>query len=317
MKVGEKINFSYTGTPQEFIVPVDGIYKLEVWGGQGGDTYWNSLLLGGRGGYASGYINLAKGTNLHIYVGGQGQRCITKSRSGGGFNGGGGAYYHQSGNTTNAFVGGGGGATDIRINLDSLNHRVIVAGGGGGSGYDYDGTTSYGGGTSGGSSDAGSWDRLGNGGTQTAGGSTTYSSSATSGTFGAGGYGTGTWVAGGGGGWYGGSACYCGNAGGGSGYVLTETSYKPSGYALTSEHYLTDTQLIGGNQSMPSTTGGTQTGQVGNGFARITLIESFASLNARCKVDGVFKNINSMKVKVNGVWKEVTQVKSKIDGVWK
>lgn len=317
MKVGEKIEFSYTGNPQEFIVPVNGIYKLECWGAQGGDTYWNKVLTGGKGGYASGHIHLTKGVNLHIYVGGRGGRCTTMAQDGGGFNGGGNAFYHNSGNTSSAFVGGGGGATDIRINLSSLNHRVIVAGGGGGSGYDYDGTTSYGGGANG-SNGSGSSDRGSCGGTQTQGGATTKSTHATSGTFGAGGYGTNTWVAGGGGGWYGGSACYCGNAGGGSGYVLTETSHKPNEYALTSDYWMTNTELLAGNISIPKYDGiGTQKGNSGNGFARITLIESFNTVDIKCSINGQVKEAESVSVKVNNNWNEVESIFVKIGNEWK
>jgi len=59
-----------------------------------------------------------------------------------------------------------------------------------------------------------------------------------------------------GGGWYGGCASIIGgnintehasvNGGGGSGYVLTESSYKPSGYNPSSKYYFTKTLLHGG-----------------------------------------------------------------------
>lgn len=64
-----------------------------------------------------------------------------------------------------------------------------------------------------------------------------------------------------------------GGGGGGSGYVLTSSSYKPSGYALGSEYYLTNAQTIAGNQSFPAPGGGNETGHSGNGYARITLVE--------------------------------------------
>ncbi|MBQ8037297.1 MAG: fimbrillin family protein, partial [Proteobacteria bacterium] len=61
---------------------------------------------------------------------------------------------------------------------------------------------------------------------------------------------------------------------GGSGYVNTSASTKPAGYALTSaDYFLTSPKLIGGNSSMPSTSGATETGHQGNGYARITLMD--------------------------------------------
>lgn len=80
---------------------------------------------------------------------------------------------------------------------------------------------------------------------------------------------------GGGGGWFGGASgeVWGAGGGGGSGYVLTSSSYKPSGYALGSEYYLTNAQTIAGNQSFPAPGGGNETGHSGNGYARITLVE--------------------------------------------
>lgn len=59
-----------------------------------------------------------------------------------------------------------------------------------------------------------------------------------------------------GGGWFGGYAGLAGSetgtgGGGGSGYVLTEASYKPEGYLLGEEFYLTDTYLGGGDAFEP------------------------------------------------------------------
>ena len=62
---------------------------------------------------------------------------------------------------------------------------------------------------------------------------------------------------------------------GGSGYVYTSStaSSYPSGCLLNSSYYLSNAQTIAGNTSMPSTSGGTETGHSGNGYARITLVE--------------------------------------------
>ena len=80
----------------------------------------------------------------------------------------------------------------------------------------------------------------------------------------------------GGGGWYGGSSSPSHNGGaGGSGYVYTSStaSSYPSGCLLNSSYYLSNAATYAGNTSFPSTSGGTETGHSGNGYARITLIE--------------------------------------------
>ena len=38
-------DFSYTGNYQEYVVPKDGIYKIQLWGAQGGN--YDSTLFGG------------------------------------------------------------------------------------------------------------------------------------------------------------------------------------------------------------------------------------------------------------------------------
>ena len=67
-------------------------------------------------------------TNYYAYVGGMG-KSNKPGNSEGGFNRGG-----YSGEETltgkDDGAGGGGGATDLRINYDSINNRIIVAGGG-------------------------------------------------------------------------------------------------------------------------------------------------------------------------------------------
>ena len=138
-------DYDYTGDSQEFIAPVSGIYKVELWGAQGGDS---TNLLGGLGGYVSGNIKLEEIKKLYIYVGGRGvtngnfgqevpenHENLSYDFSEGGYNGGG-----SSGNQS-IYNGSGGGATDIRINngtwnnFNSLKSRIIIAAGGGGSSY--------------------------------------------------------------------------------------------------------------------------------------------------------------------------------------
>ena len=111
-----------TTTGQEYIVPFGqaGWYKIELWGAAGAAS---SSAQGGSGAYTSGIIYLEENTLLFFYVGGKG------SGTNGGANGGG---------AGNGDGRGGGGATDVRLvggawnNTDSLNSRIMVAGGGGG-----------------------------------------------------------------------------------------------------------------------------------------------------------------------------------------
>lgn len=253
-------DFAYNGSVSNYTTMCRGKHTLTVWGAQGGNT-------GGKGGYSTGVVNLNENMNLYIYVGGQGSKGST-----GGFNGGG---------TAGTSGGSGGGATDIRIAGNTLYYRVIVAGGGGGKGQDSCAAGGVGGGTTGGgSASQSSCGTQAGGGTKTAGGakgvySGTYG--ANTGAFGKGGNASdGSYNGGGGGGgWYGGGAGASSNwsngGGGGSGYVYTSSTASscPSGCKLASSVYLTNAETKAGNTSFPSTTGGTETGHSGNGYARI------------------------------------------------
>lgn len=82
----------------------------------------------------------------------------------------------------------------------------------------------------------------------------------------------------GGGGWYGGgksssdsSTSYVNYSGGGSGFVNTaaNASSRPSGYTGLQ---LDSGTTTAGNTSHPSTSGGTETGHSGNGYAKITVL---------------------------------------------
>ena len=132
---------------------------------------------------------------------------------------------------------------------------------------------------------------------------------------------------GGGGGWYGGGTSQSSSSGGdtqggggGSGYVLTASSSKPSGYALGSQYYLTNANTIAGNASMPSVSGGTETGHTGNGYARITVI-SIDSFNGYIKTSSGWKEISDLfvKVSINGtsIWKNADSIKIRDTSIWK
>lgn len=170
---GDSQSFSYTGGMQSFTAPQKGIYKLEVWGAQGGNS-------GGLGGYSYGHVLLEKGAVLYICCGQAGSKTSSTS-----YNGGGGGKSQHFGFTDNyqptPTGGSGGGATHIAtvtgtlssIGSSNLSKILIVAGGGGGH-ADGDGLgTAYGlggtgGGTNGGASTGfSSWKY--SGGTQTSG----------------------------------------------------------------------------------------------------------------------------------------------------
>ena len=281
IQTGDILNCPYSGSMKSVILP-KGQYQLECWGAQGGNGSGNTSQPGGKGGYSKGIITLNKKTNLYLYTGGQGLNGTTYNSNGattaGGFNGGGSATSINS-------RGSGGGGTDIRIAVDSLYARVLVAGGGSGS-NDYTSLAGFaGGGISGktynnqDSSNGGSW--YGGGGSQTQGGAanTSYSNYTTAGSFGQGGnYNSGSntyYGSGGGGGWYGGGGAI-GVGGGGSGYMYTSSSasYYPSGCLLNSSYYLTNATILAGNAAFTSPTGTSETGHAGNGYIRITVIEA-------------------------------------------
>lgn len=60
--------------------------------------------------------------------------------------------------------------------------------------------------------------------------------------------------------------------GGGSGFVCTATSRPSSGYYVDSKYNLTNATTYAGSSSFTSTSGGTETGHSGNGYAKITLV---------------------------------------------
>ncbi len=252
------VDFAYTGDVQEYIVPYTGLYKLEVWGAQGG------VASGGKGGYSVGYKDFKKGTVLYVVCGGEGVGLETSyvyettQYYTGGYNGGGQGwnYGHRSDGGVNGWGASGGGATHIalvsgtiaEIGKDTFDTKgLIVAGGGGGcggtNGWNNDGSDAYaklGGGNGGGLNGAnggGSAYSRGSGATQTSGHA----------------FGSGMpYRSGGGGGYYGGKGGSAAGAGGGSGWIggVSEITYKDVTYT-------------------PSTTQG---GNSGNGKAVISFV---------------------------------------------
>ena len=167
--VKELYNFEYTGTVEQFIVPISGLYKLEAWGAQGGDAPENisgnkkmDYVEGGKGGYSVGNIFLEKGQTIYVVVGGKGKELNNSPRGSvakGGYNGGGDSLADDITNNQ----GSGGGATHFAINSnlgelknysENQDDILLVAGGGGGS-YNsssiyYYSSGGYGGGENGG-----------------------------------------------------------------------------------------------------------------------------------------------------------------------
>ena len=302
-------NFSYTGACENFTISKSGIYKLETWGAEGGNT---DSAMSGKGGYATGTLTLFQDTQLYVCVGGKGKSgAVTTGEQilTGGFNGGGNAWGYSDGNN-----GSGGGATDIRIEANSLYARVIVAGGGGGAVSAGAGTQQgHGGGTSGLTAQTSFGGGCSaNGGTQSAGGTgnscgsgfspgstgTTYNAS-----FGQGGNGRNVGItenrSGGGGGWYGGGSSFV-VGGGGSGFVWASGVSVPSGYTLTANHYLSNTQNINGGSSMPKYDGaGNMTGNTGDGYARITFTKPVLD-----KIKFYLNGSADIEINVGGVYSE-------------
>ncbi len=271
--------FKYTAnTYQEFTAPYTGDYLLEVWGasGQGNNVYSDGGNVGapGRGGYSKGTVRLTAGEKLYIYIGGTGSYRNSVGTVAGGYNGGGYARKTTSDHWT---VFSGGGGTDMRLvsgvwnDSSSLLSRIIVAGGGGGASM-LTGAGGYGGGLTGGNGITNS--SIYPGGTQTNGGGTGASFGKGADSEAANGMNASWGSSGAGGGWYGGAIGGWGSAGGGSGYVWTEKTKTsaPSGYIPTEKYYLENAETIAGNQAVPNynSPGTTMTGNVGNGFARIT-----------------------------------------------
>ena len=263
-------NFDYTGNVQTYTVPLTGTYKIECWGASGGNE---ASTYGGRGAYASGFLNL-RNITIYVFVGGQGESRGdgTGTTYKGGFNGGG----------TTGYASGGGGATDIRLingtwnDFNSLKSRIIVASAG--TGADLSESGHYGGaliGTNG---------LGGDGGSQTAGGKGEIEN----GGFGYAG-GEGTDGGGAGNGYYGGGDSNTDQKNGGSGSsfisgypgcnAISESSTSTNIIHTGSpNHYsgyvFTNMEMIAGNSSMPAPSGGTEIGHSGNGYARITFVSA-------------------------------------------
>lgn len=262
-KAGDTILIPYTGERQQFSL-LPGTYRIKCYGGDGGVRYWSNRA--SKGGYAEGILHMKNNDPLFAYVGSSaylsGINCSSADKdvifnNKMSFNVDIGSYNNMNDGATT-----GGGSTDIRLidmteghEDESLLSRIIVAGGGGGQGT----TASYGGdggGPTGGTISGTGYGTNNGPGTQ----SETPTQSSANGGFGYNGVGVNSGndhPGSGGNGWFGGNGCIPDpgsdndkSGSGGSGYILTETSYKPTGYIPTEDYWFTDPILTTGGNSI-------------------------------------------------------------------
>ncbi len=141
--VKDKYEYEFRNETEDFIAPVDGIYKFTLYGAEGGayiDTEGEILARGGLGGMSVGYLNLNRNAGVIVCVGGKGEDAVgtTYKVNAGGYNGGG------NGTMGNTYCGaGGGGATHIakiggtlqQIGKNKISDIYMIAGAGGGATY--------------------------------------------------------------------------------------------------------------------------------------------------------------------------------------
>lgn len=260
--VGDVIICPSIGEMQQFNLN-KGRYTIRCWGASGGTR--SRYNYGSKGGYACGTFENPMMQRVYVYVGGSATYAGTCRQISvefaesmawlAGFNGGG---QQTSTSDYRNYCCIGGGASDIRIGTDSLLSRIIVAGGGGGMGYGSSRAGNGGGETGSNPTTTGNGTNYGAG-TQTASPTGTYTTVV--GGFGYGGNSSTVnngYGGAGGGGWFGGSGTYPDSSNdndkagaGGSGYVLTASSYKPAGYLLDERYYMTDTVLTQAGNTLP------------------------------------------------------------------
>ena len=130
-----KKEFKYTGKVQNFTAPKSGVYLLEAWGAQGGNVtseYWHESFSGGYGAYTTGSLFLEKGRTIYVAVG-QGGDVSDGYYP---FNGGGAAKQRV---IDYSFMASGGGSTHFSYHNNQLKDLsedrtsvILVAAGGGG-----------------------------------------------------------------------------------------------------------------------------------------------------------------------------------------
>lgn len=300
MVEAETEEFGYTGTVQTYVAPLDAIYKLEVWGGQGAARISN-INPGGKGGYSMGYIELKKDTPLYVVVGQDG------NGRNGGYNGGGhGGCYGDGGDSGY----GGGGCTHIAIsnrgvlsNYSSYRNEVLLVAGGGGGQGGYSGSYTSGG-TGGGITGGNGYNYTGNMVSYSPGSGHDSVGASQTGAGARGGFGYGGSgqdgnhnFGGGGGGWFGGGLGGThGSGGGGSGYIGGVPEFEFSGEIYS-----------------PSTENGVRSG---HGYAKITMMKKLvAAAFQENEIEVIEKKQVSIKADVVGVVSHKWQIQKKTEEV--
>ena len=269
-----------------------GTYLFELWG----SGKYSS------GGYVRGEIHLYEETTTFLLFIGSIAPEDQEHCGFGGYNGGGTSnVIGLSGTDIQSCRSvGGNGATDIRLN-ETLESRILVAGGSGGGCDPLPG--GYGGGFIAGDGSYSSKESQGTkvkgyGGNQTNGGSGWLN-----GTFGYGANisctGSTDLNGGGGGGWYGGGSGYhsdlTSSGGGGSSFINGNPEC-----IITSEKYkFYNSFTLSGNETMPLPTKYKSEGSYyGNGFAIITCIDPFIT----CKQNPIKNILNSFSIKFSMIF---------------
>lgn len=291
------LNFNFHGVSMdqpgryEYVVPVTGNYKLDVWGASG--YSYSDEYHGGYGAYSTGEVYLEKGTKLYIHTGGTGTGGNQAGTYQGGYNGGGKAVLDND----SKYTGSGGGATHIAFvdgEISQLQNNIgdiLIVAGGGGAVY-YENNYVFLGGHGGGIEGTGGIqirdenilngpaNALSGGGNQNAGG--TAGREGAVGTFGHGAEKDELSI-GAGGGFYGGGNGWASSAGGGSGYignnnlvnkhmiVYSETPETIAPYvpAVASNDVNTATNIV----YSYSTSATPDVAKSGDGFAKIVYID--------------------------------------------
>ena len=269
-----KYEFDYSGEEVEFKVPFNGVYRLEVWGAQGGDAAGRR---GGYGAYSSGNIYLHKNDKLYINVGGKGEDSPTSTYlfHKGGYNGGG----DSRSDGATAFAAGGG-ATSIATTsglLSSISPSdLLIAAAGGGGGGTYAGSNNTGGNGGGISGNRGDGSCGGYGATQTAGGAG-CGGTARAGSFGQGAN-FGDCNSGGGGGYYGGGTGFNNGSGGGGGssYIANNDLFSKEMFCYNCTQN-TRSSTLTTSVSCVNSAAKEKCAKMENGYATITFVSSTVS----------------------------------------
>lgn len=141
VKTNLEFKFDYQGKQQEFIAPVTGEYRIELWGASG-NAYNNTHgVISGKGAYTAGTIDLKKDTKLYIYTGQNSTNGTDWNEASYGGGGKGGIDVSEPNVGNKHFGASGGGATDVRLisgswdDVEGLRSRIMVVAGGGGALY--------------------------------------------------------------------------------------------------------------------------------------------------------------------------------------